>query len=220
MKVKGFVDSLQKNSPPLTPPPSGEGNRTGVVIQNYYESPNYLKEVVLKLRKNQTPSEEIMWEVLRWKQLAWLKFRRQHPFGRYIADFFCSKEKIVIEIDGKIHDNQKEYDDIRESIIEQYWVKILRFSNDQISNNLEEILEEIVLSLPPEGGKVRTFEILAKTPGSWIIYCSSRKAVKEVYDFLIGNWIKAWMYTWAMTADKREQRSIRTIRLSSRCSRR
>ena len=51
----------------------------------------------------------------------------------------------------------------------------------------------------------KTFEILAKTPGSGIIYCSSRKAVKEVYEFLIWNWIKAWMYTWAMTADLREQ---------------
>ena len=51
----------------------------------------------------------------------------------------------------------------------------------------------------------KTFEILAKTPGSWIIYCSSRKAVKEVYDFLVQNWVKAWMYTWAMSADSRDQ---------------
>jgi ATP-dependent DNA helicase RecQ len=64
MRVKDFIKQLQE-SPPLTPPPSGEGDRKSLILQNYSESPAYLKNIVLKLRKNQTKYEEILWEVLR-----------------------------------------------------------------------------------------------------------------------------------------------------------
>lgn len=80
-----------------------------------------------------------MWELLRRKQLDGVKFRRQHPFGRYIADFYSDEAKLVIEIDGSVHEtvSQKEYDAIRDDIIRNYGVRILRISNEDIKNNLE-----------------------------------------------------------------------------------
>ena len=149
------------SSPPLTPPPSGEGDleeRNWLVLQNYFESPNYLKDIVLKLRKNQTEAEKILWEILRWQKLNWMKFRRQHPFWRYVADFFCAKEKLVVELDWEIHEKTKEYDKIRDEVIKQYWVKILRIKNEEVFSDIEKVLSKIVLSLPPEGGKVRMEE--------------------------------------------------------------
>ena len=59
------------------------------------------------LRKNQTKAESFLWELLRRKQLNNLKFRRQHPIGDYIADFYCPEKNLVIELDGSIHDNKE-----------------------------------------------------------------------------------------------------------------
>lgn len=73
-----------------------------------------------QLRTSQTSSEKKLWEILRAKRFHNFKFRRQHPFGRYIADFYCDEAKLVIELDGKIHENKKEYDVIRDEIIQTY----------------------------------------------------------------------------------------------------
>jgi len=62
-------------------------------------NPRYIVELSKKLRQKQTESEEILWEVLRNRKLNNLKFRRQHPFGRYIVDFYCDEIKLVIELD-------------------------------------------------------------------------------------------------------------------------
>ncbi len=159
--IVALISAIHVISPPLTPPPSGEGDleeKRWLVLQNYFESPNYLKDIVLKLRKNQTEAENILWEILRWKKLEWLKFRRRHPFWRYVADFFCAKSRLVIELDWEIHEKTKQYDKIRDEVIKQYWVKILRIKNEEIYNDIEKVLEKIVLFLPPEGGKVRMGE--------------------------------------------------------------
>ncbi len=79
--------------------------------------PEYVKEISRELRGKQTQTEEILWQLLRNRKFHNLKFRRQHAIGRYIADFYCDEKKIVIELDGKIHENQKEYDAIRDEII-------------------------------------------------------------------------------------------------------
>lgn len=67
-----------------------------------------------EMRKNPTQTEELVWEILKNKGIFELKFRRQHPFSTYIADFYCHEKKIVIEIDGEIHEKQKEYDQNRD----------------------------------------------------------------------------------------------------------
>ena len=98
-----------------------------------------------ELRKKQTPAEEFFRELVRNNTL-WLKFRRQHPFGRYIVDFYCHELKLVIEIDWSIHDieENKRRDKQREEDLKKEWLDILRFTNDELFDNPQKILEKII----------------------------------------------------------------------------
>jgi very-short-patch-repair endonuclease len=96
-----------------------------------------------RLRKNLTPAEARLWQALRNKQLEGLKFRCQHPVGNFILDFYCAGCKLVVEVDGEIHDQQIEYDEERTSKLAEYGYRVLRFSNEQVLNNLTEVLSEI-----------------------------------------------------------------------------
>ncbi len=100
------------------------------------------------LRKRMTESEKILWQELKTKKLG-VKCRRQMPFVfedyHFIADFYCSEKKLIIEVDGKVHNDQeiKEYDEFREDVFKQDGYKIIRFKNKEIINNLEEVLIKI-----------------------------------------------------------------------------
>lgn len=98
------------------------------------------------LRKTATEAEKVLWEQLRGKKLNDLKFRRQHCIHQFIADFYCHKLKLVIELDGSIHHlkDVAQYDEYREILITEFGLKVLRFSNDEIFRNLEEVLQKIV----------------------------------------------------------------------------
>ncbi len=147
----GFQSSSIK-SPHPTPLPKGEG--TIMYCQKEY-NPRYIVELSKELRKKQTKSEAILWEILRNRKLNNLKFRRQHPFWRYIADFYCDEIKLVIELDWWIHEKTKEYDKIRDEIIEKYWVKVIRFTNEEVFSNLDKILNTIIKYIPLPLGEVR-----------------------------------------------------------------
>jgi very-short-patch-repair endonuclease len=97
-----------------------------------------------KLRANMTEAEINLWGFLRLKPEGF-KFRRQHPFGRYILDFYCHKVKLAIEIDGKYHDIpvQKELDEIRTIEIENLGVKEIRFTNEEVINQFEMVVHSI-----------------------------------------------------------------------------
>ena len=86
-----------------------------------------------------------MWEILRNRKFLGLKFRRQHGIGEYIADFYCSEKKIVIEIDGDTHfkDDAVEYDKIRTEFFNSVGIKVIRFTNNEVYQNIKEVLEEI-----------------------------------------------------------------------------
>ena len=96
-----------------------------------------------ELRRNQTPMERKLWAKLRGKQLCGLKFRRQHPIGRYIVDFCCLARKLVIEIDGDSHAFQLEYDQERTAYLEERGYTVIRFTNDQVQRQLDAVLTEI-----------------------------------------------------------------------------
>lgn len=117
---------------------------------NYAENLNYgaSEEIVKKardLRKKMTPAEKIVWDKLRDKRLGGFKFRRQHPIWRFIADFYCHEVKIVVEIDGGIHQDRlmKEYDASRSAELERMGIKVLRYLNEDVYENIERILSEI-----------------------------------------------------------------------------
>ena len=96
-----------------------------------------------RLRNNLTPAEALLWSALRNKQLEGLRFRCQHPVGSFILDFYCPACKLAIEVDGDIHDRTAEYDNERSIKLAQYGYRVLRFSNEQVMNNLPQVLSEI-----------------------------------------------------------------------------
>lgn len=102
-----------------------------------------VEQAAKKLRQNMTPAEKLLWSALKNKQLEGLRFRRQHPVGNFILDFYCPSRKLVIEVDGKIHGQQIDRDRARTSKLEEYGYKVIRFSNEKVLNNLPEVLEEI-----------------------------------------------------------------------------
>jgi very-short-patch-repair endonuclease len=109
----------------------------------YFRANPVTLETARLLRKSMTYSESLLWEKLKGKQLLGLRFRRQHPIDMFIVDFYCHAARLVIEVDGEIHMDQIEYDDGREADIEKYNIKILRFTNDEVNNNIEVVLQKI-----------------------------------------------------------------------------
>ena len=102
-----------------------------------------LKDRRKELRKSPTPAEAVLWELLKTKQLNGKKFRRQHSIGHFIVDFYCPTHKLVIELDGKIHDFSEEYDKERDAILKAYGYTVLRFKNEMVFTEPDRILEEI-----------------------------------------------------------------------------
>jgi very-short-patch-repair endonuclease len=94
------------------------------------------------LRDNMTSCEKILWERLRHKQICGLRFRRQHPINFFIVDFYYHEVRLVIEIDGEIHNHQKEYDDGRSAEMEKYFIKVIRFTNSEVENNIEAVIRK------------------------------------------------------------------------------
>jgi imidazole glycerol-phosphate synthase subunit HisF len=102
-------------------------------------------ELAKALRNNLTEAEEKLWNVLSNKKFMGLKFRRQHPVGGFILDFYCHSLKLAIEIDGKIHlvPEVKIHDKERQQIIEDMGISVVRFTNEQIDKNLEQVLHKL-----------------------------------------------------------------------------
>ena len=111
----------------------------------YYRSTEGTEENAQKLRKPLTPAEKIFWHCARNRGLLNLKFRRQHPIGPFIADFYCHEYKLVVEIDGDIHSNEeiRSYDLKRDLYMKNLGLSILRFSNDDVFKNMDWIEEQI-----------------------------------------------------------------------------
>jgi very-short-patch-repair endonuclease len=98
-----------------------------------------------ELRSRMTLSEVRLWNKLRNRQCGAYKFRRQHPIERFIADFYCHEVRVVIELDGAVHNSSesKEYDDNRTAELEKWDIAVLRFSNNEVYENLETVTSRI-----------------------------------------------------------------------------
>ena len=116
-----------------------------------------VKQAVRSLRKDQTEAEKVLWRALKDRKLLGKKFLRQHPIvfdwrGRerfLIADFYCHEAKLVIEVDGGIHEQQKDYDEAREYVLKSLGMKIIRFKNKEIIDQLKESLSALKVCLNP-----------------------------------------------------------------------
>ncbi len=94
-----------------------------------------------------TDSEKKLWKYLCDRGLCNFKFRRQFPMDGFVLDFYCPAHKLAIELDGRIHDDRVEYDEARQQIIESKGVRMLRFKNSEVENDIEHVLRMIKQSI-------------------------------------------------------------------------
>jgi len=103
-----------------------------------------LRQRARELRQSLTEAEIKLWGKLRNRQLRGLKFRRQHPIGSFIADFYCAEHRLVIEIDGKYHQSQIGYDEYRTKWLIDHGYQVIRFSNDEVIEQVDQVVAKIL----------------------------------------------------------------------------
>ncbi|MBW7465454.1 endonuclease domain-containing protein [Pontibacter aydingkolensis] len=98
------------------------------------------------LRNGLTPAEEELWRILRGRELEGRKFRRQHSIENYIVDFYCASEKLVIEVDGAVHDSPEAIanDSLRDEMLRHWGLKVLRIRNDEVFESLAAVRNKII----------------------------------------------------------------------------
>ena len=117
---------------------------------------NRITNIARNLRKNSTEAECILWRELKSRKLGY-KFVRQKPIlftynkrnKFFVADFYCKQLKLVIELDGSIHDKQKDHDQLRTEIMNTIGIKVIRFTNEEIMNDMDNVLKTIIYELRP-----------------------------------------------------------------------
>ncbi len=121
---------------------------------NNFHSRNYTKEAFnnarqLRKKGGTTEAEKLLWYYIRNKQIDNFKFRRQVAIGNYIVDFLCSEKKLIIELDGGQHncDNNMAYDSNRTSFLEKLGYRVIRFWNNDIFKNMNDVLQTIYIEL-------------------------------------------------------------------------
>jgi very-short-patch-repair endonuclease len=121
-KVDGYNDNLHKKS--------------------FFELYGYAKG----MRKDSTKAEDLLWQRLRGKKVVGLKFRRQHPIDKFIPDFYCHEKKLVVELDGGIHDEkqQKDFDSVRTEMLNELGIKVIRFTNEDVLTRIENVIEKTI----------------------------------------------------------------------------
>jgi very-short-patch-repair endonuclease len=142
---------------PQTPPPRGRGLKLFFNIwfmvylgksidrQMYYGAKREVFRLALRMRNNPTNAEKILWKRLKKYRSQGYIFRRQHPIDFYIADFYCHKLKLVIEVDGEVHEYEEamEHDDSRTGHLENFGIKVIRFTNKEVLGDEELVIKQI-----------------------------------------------------------------------------
>jgi very-short-patch-repair endonuclease len=101
-----------------------------------------LRMLAKEMRKNPTEDEAELWQYLRgWKRMH--KFRRQHPIGQFILDFYCPEKRLAVEVDGPIHEQQREQDAARDAFLAAHGIRVLRVSNAEVTSQMEATLKRI-----------------------------------------------------------------------------
>ena len=116
-----------------------------------------------QLRRNMTKCETLLWKRINDKKILWCRFKAQHPIDIFIADFYCHALQLVVELDGEIHNNRirREYDIGRTAELERFEIKVIRYSNDEVLNDIEKVIYDIMREC-----KIRKDE-LGDSPPRW-----------------------------------------------------
>jgi very-short-patch-repair endonuclease len=132
--------------PPLTKGRAGGGEE--LMTEVFNKTTELYKRRLL--RRNMPQTEILLWSKLRGTGLKGHKFRRQYSVKNYVLDFYCPKQKLAIEIDGDSHfaDGAEEYDRERQTVIESYGIRFLRFTNAEVNENIEGVVMRIMEHLP------------------------------------------------------------------------
>jgi len=111
----------------------------------HYGSNSFTFQKAVELRNRMTKAEIVLWEKLRNRQFMGLRFRRQHPINRFVVDFYCHEYKLIIELDGSVHNLTEvvENDRIREEELKDLGLSILRFKNEEVLLNIQETMNKI-----------------------------------------------------------------------------
>jgi very-short-patch-repair endonuclease len=94
-------------------------------------------------RQEPTEAEAVLWSALRRQRLCGLSFRRQHPVGRFILDFYCPRKKLCVELDGAVHDGREMMDGARTEALGTLNIRVIRFRNEEVLNDLPSVLDRI-----------------------------------------------------------------------------
>jgi adenine-specific DNA-methyltransferase len=116
--------------------------------------PDNMRARARQLRARMTDAETLLWRLLRNRRLAGAKFRRQHPMGRYILDFYCIEKRLCIELDGGQHMQAATYDAKRDAWLRKNGVHVLRFWNNQVVAETEGVMEAIYQVLVEEANSL------------------------------------------------------------------
>ena len=165
--LQPYIEEEKRTAPP---PPEGGIGEPSDKMEKFYNYQNadpmlygLLKEFVKQSRSTPTDEENALWQMLRGKKLEGYKFRRQHIIGSYIADFICLKAKLIIEVDGLIHQlpANKANDEERTKWLKEKGFEVIRFTNEEVIGDTENVLAKILNELaiiqsaaliPPSGG--------------------------------------------------------------------
>jgi cyclase len=111
----------------------------------FFQTDERTMELAKRLRRLMTPTEKLLWKRLKARNVAGAKFRRQHPIGCYVADFYSHESRLVIEVDGPIHEKpeRREHDLNRDAEMERLGIKVLRFTNEEIRLTMSTVLARI-----------------------------------------------------------------------------
>jgi very-short-patch-repair endonuclease len=114
-------------------------------ISMYYGADSKTLRAAHILRRRMTKAEAVLWKKLRERNVFNTKFRRQHPISIFIVDFYCHEYKLVIEVDGDIHNDEIEcqYDLGRTEVLNKFGLKVIRFTNNQILYSLDSVIKKI-----------------------------------------------------------------------------
>ena len=106
-------------------------------------SPDYVVELAREMRKDMTEAEKALWSRIRCQQVDGLRFRKQHPIGRYVVDFCCFESRLIVEVDGGVHVSCEEYDRNRDAFFAGGGYTVLRFPNNEVLQRIEKVIEAI-----------------------------------------------------------------------------
>jgi very-short-patch-repair endonuclease len=111
-------------------------------MPNHIHNLKYLGDARKDLRRNFTTEEDLLWDKLRNNKLG-CRFRRQHSIGNFVADFFCPSKRLIIELDGNQHLENKEYDKERTEYFESLGIKVIRFWNSEVRDAVDKVVKQV-----------------------------------------------------------------------------